>query len=128
MGRFSFGEEGQRYYIGGSHSLRGYPHRSVNGQRLILFNNELRFPMIQRMVLRLPMGAVEMPIFYGALFFDVAWAGDPVWDDDTYGSLGFGVYIGGGGMPRLRVDFSRRTDFDSIADATDTEFSIGFNF
>lgn len=127
-GLFSFGAEGQRYFIGGAYTLRGYPRRSVNGQRLVLINNELRFPLIQRMVLRMPMGGVDMPVFYGALFVDAAWAGDPKWTERPYGSLGFGIFVGGGGLPRLRIDFSRRTDFSSISDRTDTEFSIGFNF
>jgi hypothetical protein len=127
-GSFSFGDEGQVYSIGGAHSLRGYPRRSVLGQRIVVFNNEIRLPFVERMVLRLPMGLVDLPILHSAAFFDVAWSDDRYYASDTYGSFGLGLYVGGGPFPRLRVDFAWRTDFESVAPTADTEFSIGFNY
>lgn len=128
IGRFSFGDEGQRYFIGGAHSLRGFPRRYVAGRRLVLLNQEIRFPLIQQIVLRLPMGPIDLPVFHGTAFVDGAWAGDPEWAERPQGSVGLGIYVGGGPYPRLRVDFSRATDFRTLSDATDTEFSIGFNY
>jgi hypothetical protein len=127
IGRFSFGEEGQRYYIGGAHTLRGFPHRSISGQQLLLLNQEVRFPLIQRILLRMPMGGMDLPVIYGAAFADAAWTGDP-WGDRRLGSLGVGLFIGGGPYPRLRVDFTRATDFHHWSPSTDTEFSIGFDY
>ncbi len=126
--RVSFGDEGQRYFVGGAFSLRGYPHRSVAGRRLLLLNQEVRFPIIDRMVVAMPAGPLDMPVFYGAGFVDMAWVGDPDWAARPVGSVGVGFFIGGGPYPRLRVDFSWPTDFHSISGRADTEFSIGFGY
>jgi outer membrane protein assembly factor BamA len=126
--RVSFGDEGQRYYLGGAHSIRGYGRRSVYGTRVLIMNQEVRFPIIDRLVLRMPMGAFDMPIFYGSLFADAAWTGDAAWAHHPIGAVGAGIYVGGGPYPRLRVDFARVHDFHSFAPHWDTEFSVGFNF
>ncbi|HWN80628.1 MAG TPA: hypothetical protein VNM87_00890, partial [Candidatus Udaeobacter sp.] len=55
-GRFSFGDEGQRHYLGGAYTIRGYGRRSVYGTRVGLMNHELRFPIVDRLVLRMPTG------------------------------------------------------------------------
>jgi hypothetical protein len=128
QGRLSFGDEGQRYYAGGAFSLRGYPHRSVAGQRLLLLNQEIRFPLVQRLVVAMPTGPMDMPIFYGSVFVDAALAGDQAWGSDLFGSVGCGFFVGGGAYPRLRVDLAWPTDFHSIADHADTEFSVGFGY
>jgi outer membrane protein assembly factor BamA len=128
QGRVSFGEEGQRYYVGGAVSLRGYPYRSVAGQRLLLLNQEIRFPLVQRLVVAMPTGPMDLPIFYGSCFADMAWAGDDVWSERFFGSVGVGFFVGGGPYPRLRVDLAWPTDFHSIADHADTEFSVGFGY
>jgi outer membrane protein assembly factor BamA len=128
QGRVSFGDEGQRYYAGGAFSLRGYPHRSVVGRRLFLLNQEIRFPLVQRLLLAMPTGAVDLPVFYGSCFADVAWTGDPAWIERPYGSVGVGFFVGGGPYPRLRVDLSWPTDFHNFADHPDTEFSVGFGY
>jgi hypothetical protein len=124
-GRFSFGDEGQLYWVGGAHSLRGYGRRSVLAQRLAMINNEIRIPFIERMLL---LGFMDMPIFHVAGYFDVAWAGDRRYTYDTLGAFGFAWFIGGGPFPRLRVDYTWRTDFETVSSSPYTELSIGFNY
>jgi outer membrane protein assembly factor BamA len=126
--RLSFGEEGQRHFAGGAHTLRGYGRRSVYGTRLTMMNHEVRFPLIDRLVMRMPMGPFDLPVFYGSVFFDAAWTGDPEWARRPLGAVGAGIYVGGGPYPRFRFDFARVTDFHTMAPHWDTEFSIGFNY
>jgi hypothetical protein len=127
-GRVSFGDEGQRHYLGGAHSIRGYGQRSVYGTRVVILNQEVRFPIVTRLVLRMPMGPFDLPVFYGSLFADAAWTGDPAWAPHPLGAVGVGIFVGGGPFPRIRVDFARVHDFTSFAPHWDTEFSIGFNY
>jgi hemolysin activation/secretion protein len=127
-GRFSFGNEGQRHYLGGAYTIRGYGRRTVYGTRVGLMNHELRFPIVDRLVLRMPMGPFDLPVIYGSLFMDAAWTGDPHWDRRPIGAVGAGFFIGGGPFPRIRVDFARVTDFYHFAPYWDTEFSVGFNY
>ena len=127
-GRFSFGDEGQRHYLGGAYTIRGYGRRSVYGTRVGLMNHELRFPIVDRLVLRMPMGPFDLPVIYGSLFMDAAWTGDPEWARRPVGAVGAGFFIGGGPFPRIRVDFARVSDFYHFAPYWDTEFSVGFNY
>ncbi len=93
-----------------------------------MMNHEVRFPVIDRLVLRMPMGAFDFPVVYGAVFADAAWTGDPEWARRPLGAVGAGVFIGGGPYPRFRLDFARVTDFYTLSPHFETEFSIGFNY
>lgn len=134
----SMGEDPQRYYLGGSWDLRGYPRRSFHGQNLFLVNNELRFPLIDRLYIGFPFGAMNFQAIRGALFFDAGKA----WDDpasgreseffrtnnDLVGSFGFGIRVSLGYITVLRFDFSRRTDFKSVENGFDFDFFFGWNY
>ncbi len=127
--RTSEGTLPERMYIGGSWTLRGYPRFSILGTRVLLLNQEWRFPLLHRLILRFPFGDMSFPPFQGALFFDAGNAWDKGEDfSDLLGSFGLGVRFSLGGPLVLRFDFSRTTDFHSISDDTKFDFFFGYNY
>lgn len=123
----STGEEPQRVYLGGSWSLRGWDRRAFYGRHMVLASNELRFPLINRLVVGFPFGNVGLEGIRGALFFDVGNA----WNDDfggMKGAFGVGARVGLGYLTVLRFDWARRTDFHSIEPNTRFDFFFGWNF
>jgi hypothetical protein len=127
MGRHSRGEVPEYVSMGGSWTLRGYPWRSLWGRNLVLANAELRFPLVDRLVVSLPFGDIDLSAFRGAFFADAgnAWSED---FGDWKGSLGGGVRLGLGGVFVFRLDGSRRTDFRSVDNHTDWDFFFGWDF
>jgi hypothetical protein len=133
----SVGEDPQRFYLGGSWSLRGYPRRAFYGRNLMLLNNELRFPLVNDLYVGFPFGALRFQAIRGALFFDAG----KVWEDDFNkrsfryaetdgfeGSIGFGFRVSLGNVAVLRFDFARPTDFQSVKNNYDFDFFFGWNF
>jgi hypothetical protein len=87
----------------------------------------LRFPLVDRLVISLPFGDIDMSAFRGAFFAD----GGNAWNEafgDWKGSLGGGVRLGLGGVFVFRLDGSRRTDFKSVDNNTDWDFFFGWDF
>ncbi|MBN1504816.1 MAG: PD40 domain-containing protein [Candidatus Eisenbacteria bacterium] len=125
--RSSFGEEGQRYYLGGPSTLRGYGTRTVSGKKVLLVNNELRLPLLARLAFRVPGGSLPFPTIRGALFFDAATCGDAGLGE-WKGSLGVGFYLGGGYFPAVRFNIAWRTDFETVAREPVREFTVGWNY
>lgn len=127
MGRHSRGEVPEYVSMGGSWTLRGYPWRSLWGRNLVLGNGELRFPLVDRLVVSLPFGDIDLSAFRGAFFADAGNA----WNEDFgawKGSLGGGVRLGLGGVFVFRLDGARRTDFKSVDNNTDWDFFFGWDF
>ena len=127
MVRHSRGEVPEYFSLGGSWTLRGYPWRSIWGNNLLLANQELRFPLLDRIVLAFPFGNIDLRAFRGALFVDAGNA----WSDrfgDWRGSFGAGVRIALGGVFVFRLDASRRTDFKSIGKNNHWDFFFGWDF
>ena len=127
FGHFSAGQEPQRRYLGGSWDLRGYTRRGEYARNVVLVSNELRFPLIDALVVGLPVASLGFQAIRGALFFDAGNA----WEDDfgrMQGSLGVGGRVSLGYFVVLRFDWARRTDFKSIDDKTRFEFFFGWNF
>ncbi len=104
----SFGRQPQIIRFGGSWDFRGYPFRSLKGDRMFLVNQELRFPLLDVINLGFPFGVMSFSRIYGALFMDVG----NVWFDDNFGtvlgSFGAGIRMGLGGPLVLRFDFARQ--------------------
>jgi Tol biopolymer transport system component len=123
----SLGEDPQRYYLGGSWTLRGYPRRYFYGRNLLLVNNELRFPLVNDLFIGLPVGNLRFQAIRGALFFDVgnAWENE---FDRLYGSFGFGFRVALGYITVLRFDFARRTDFRKVGNDYNFDFFFGWNY
>jgi Tol biopolymer transport system component len=127
MARHSRGDVPEFFSMGGSWTLRGYPWRSIWGRNLVLVNHELRFPLLDRMILAFPFGNIDFSAFRGALFVDAGNA----WNDefgDWLGSFGGGTRLGLGGFFVFRLDASRRTDFRSVDNNTQWDFFFGWDF
>ncbi len=127
MGHFSGGHEPQRRYLGGSWDLRGYPRRGEYARNVILSSNELRFPLIDALLVGLPVASIGFQAIRGAVFFDAGNA----WENDfgrLRGSMGVGARVALGYLVVLRFDFARRTDFRTIDPRTRFEFFFGWNF
>lgn len=127
FGFISSGEEPQRIYLGGSWSLRGYDRREFYARKVLLFSNELRFPLIDNLFIGFPFGPVGFQAIRGALFFDAGSA----WNDEFdrfYGSFGFGARVALGYMAVLRFDFSKKTDFQKLEPGMKFDFFFGWNF
>jgi Tol biopolymer transport system component len=101
------GKESTPFFMGGSWDLRGYRLWSLWGTKLAMVSNELRFPFIDRFILKFPIGGVAISSIRGALFLDLGNA----WDDrlvELPGSAGFGVRFQLGGMLVLRFDTGKK--------------------
>ncbi|MFZ1946519.1 MAG: BamA/TamA family outer membrane protein [bacterium] len=72
----SQGSQPTFFYLGGAYTLRGYDDGEFRGNNFVLGNFELRFPFIERLILRAP--AISFGDLRGVLFFDMggAWNGD----------------------------------------------------
>ena len=127
MGRRSAGEVPEFFPLGGSWTLRGYGWRSIWGNKALLFNNELRFPLLDRLVIGLPVGSIRLSAFRGALFVDAgnAWTGE---FGEWKGSLGAGVRLALGGIFVFRLDAARRTDFKKLGNNTRWDFFFGWDY
>lgn len=123
----SAGLEPQRTYFGGSWSFRGFDRRQWYARNVLFASNELRFPLIDDLVIGLPIGDLGFSGIRGALFFDAGSAWDDTFDQ-LYGSFGAGVRISLGYLVLLRLDFARTTDFETISNNTDVDFFFGWNF
>ena len=94
---------------------------------MILINQELRFPLVDRLLIGLPFGNMDFSAFRGALFLD---AGNS-WNDDFdewRGAFGVGTRLALGGVFVFRIDGARRTDFKSVEGDTRWDFFFGWDF
>ena len=123
----STGSEPERIYLGGSWSLRGYPRRAFYNRNVALISTEIRYPLIDALVIGFPFGAMGFQGIRGAIFFD-AGSGWENKFDQFYGSFGTGIRVALGYVVVLRFDFSRTTDFTTISPRTDFDFFFGWNF
>jgi len=127
QGQTSFGNDAQRFYLGGLTSLRGYERRSVSGTRTVLAQQEFRLPLVRGLTFALPR-AWEFPTISTAVFADWAMGFEDRFVERK-GSVGAGAFIGGGYYPVVRWNFSWTTpDFHTFAQRPRTQFLIGFNF
>ena len=113
--------------MGGSWSFRGYSRRAFYNRNVLFASHELRFPLIDNLLIGFPIGGLGFSGIRGAMFFDVCSA----WDDEFdqfYGSMGAGIRVALGYLIVLRFDFTRTTDFDTISPTTDFDFFFGWNF
>ena len=128
VSRNAWGSDVQLFYLGGSWDLRGYGYREFAGKKMLLYNAELRFPMLDRLLVNFPVGHIDFPMFRGALFVDAGTVSGFIYDPGWLGSLGAGVEMNLGYLPVMRINFSRRTDFKTIDPRTRIDVFIGFNF
>ncbi len=127
QGQSSFGQDAQRFYLGGRATLRGYDRRTLAGLQTLLVQEELRLPVVRGLTFAVPT-SWEFPTISAAAFADAAWGWERG-EESHLGSAGTGIYIGGGYYPAIRWNFVWTTaDFRSFARRPRTQFLIGFNF
>ena len=93
---------------------------------MVLGNHELRFPLLDRLILAFPFGNIDFSAFRGALFVDAGNA----WTDsfgEWKGAFGVGARMSLGGVFVFRLDRARRTDFKSLGE-TRWDFFFGWDF
>lgn len=123
----SAGTEPQRIYFGGSWSFRGFNRRAFYEPNILFASHELRFPLVDNLLVGFPIGGIGFQSIRGAIFFDAgsAWEGR---FDEVLASTGAGFRVALGPYVILRFDFARTTDFHSISPRTDFDFFFGWNF
>ena len=125
MTRFNQGKEAFRYFMGGSWDLRLYPRWRTWGRKLFLVNHELRFPFIDRFVLRFPFGGLGFSAIRGATFLDFGQAWDRKYElNEILGSLGVGLRFRVGGFLVLRYEIGRRFKINDLSNP-DIHFDKG---
>ena len=127
FGYHSSGLDPQRIYFGGSWSFRGFSRREFYNRNVVFASNELRFPLIDDLLIGFPFGGFGLRGIRGAVFFDVGSAWDDHFDQ-LLGSFGTGIRVALGYFVVLRFDFSRTTDFKTVSPKTDFDFFFGWNF
>ncbi|MCX6150267.1 MAG: hypothetical protein NTX22_07075 [Ignavibacteriales bacterium] len=106
---YNEGREARRYFMGGSWDLRGWPRWSIRGEKLWLSSLELRFPLVDLFLVKLPFLDLGFPNIRGALFFDSGGAWDKEYQT-TLGSVGAGIRINLFGALSLRYDIGKRIE------------------
>ncbi|MFH2035042.1 MAG: hypothetical protein ABIJ45_01465, partial [Candidatus Zixiibacteriota bacterium] len=132
----SSGREPQRIYFGGSWSFRGHHRQDFYNRNIVFLSNELRFPLIDDLIVNFPVGAIGFSAIRGAIFFDAGYLTDADFHfldkqffDELTGTVGAGFRVALGRMVMLRFDFSRTTDdFKSFSSGTMFDFFFGWNF
>jgi len=124
--RHSDGDEPQRFYMGGTWDFRGYPYFSFFGKNQALFNSEIRFPLLDRIVFATPIIDIDIRGLRGVIFFDAgdAWETKP----DLVGSYGVGARMSLDGYIVLRFDLAQTTDFKNIDPHWKWDIFFGWDF
>lgn len=116
MGRFNVGKESFRYFMGGSWDLRLYPRWRIWGRKLFLLNNEVRFPLLDRLILGFPFGGLGFGGFQGAAFVDLGQAWDSEYHfEEVLGSMGLGIRMRFGGFLVLRYEIGRTFQVNDLS-------------
>ena len=127
QGQSSFGNDAQRFYLGGRTSLRGFDRRTLSGLQTVLVQQEFRVPVVRGLTFAVPT-VWEFPAITAAVFADAAWAWEHG-EEQHLGSAGTGLYVGGGYFPAIRWNFVWTTaDFRTFTTKPRTQFMIGWNF
>ncbi len=131
--RGSWGIKPNLFFVGGSWSIRGYPFFYFRGSKILLANSELRFPVLDNLVLNFPFATLHLAGLKGAVFMDAAqsWVGDEDWEEklkNLKGSMGMGLRLNLAYYTVLRFDLAWRTDFREIESKPRWDFFFGWDF
>lgn len=126
---YNEGKEARRYFMGGSWDLRGYPRWSIRGEKMWISSLELRFPLIDQLIIKLPIVDIGFNAIRGALFFDAGSAWDKIYET-TYGSLGFGFRLNLFNIIVLRYDIGKKIEnnFSQFQPGLFYQFFFGWDF
>jgi hypothetical protein len=139
FGFYSGGDRPRRINIGGTIGMRGYPEFGyIVGTRAYMFNQELRFPLLNHLTFGTPLGDITFPEIQAGLFTDV---GKALLHFDSnralLGSYGISFRMALGPLAVLRLDLGRRfTDHDYRGYSLDSDqrkpgflhFFFGYNY
>jgi hypothetical protein len=93
---------------------------------MFMMNGEVRFPLVDRLLIGLPFDDIEMGGFRGALFSDGAYVGWPL--ERWAGNVGAGAELALGGGFVARLDIGRTHDFRQFDPGHFTRFFLGWDF
>jgi hypothetical protein len=125
---FSVGSEPERFHLGGSWSLRGYNRRAFTGSKVFFYSSELRFPLVDRVVLDVPAaGRMRFPGLSGAMFVDAGRAFDGIFSG-LVGSVGWGLRLPLGPFLVLRFDQAWPVREGKLAERPVSDVFFGWNF
>ncbi len=139
LARVNAGREARLWVLGGSWDLRGFPLFDVRGQKMWFTSHELRFPLLRRPGMILPILApFGIHNLQGALFADAAHA----WNEDydkvnpqlytgqNLGAAGFGFRLNlfGGFVLRYDIGYRFMGDYSWEARQPFRQFFFGWNF
>ncbi len=126
---FNDGKDARRYFMGGSWDLRGWNRWSIRGEKMWLSSLELRFPLVDELLIKFPILNLGFNGIRAATFFDIGSA----WDKDyktTYGSIGFGFRFNLWNVLILRYDIGKKIekDFTKLQPGLFYQFFFGWDF
>ena len=138
VGVASRGEDAQRFFLGGTYTIRGHEDFEFVGTKAMLANLEIRYPFIDELRIAGP-----IPLYLGGIrgvaFFDAGSAWDDTnmfrgakWDEGEYrfkdikAGYGFGARMALSFL-LLRLDFGWPTDMASTGKMR-VHFAIGGQF
>lgn len=123
------GKNARRYFGGGSWDIRGWPRWSVRGEKLWVSSLELRFPLIDQLVINFPFLGLGFSSIRGAAFFDAGSAWDNKYEE-TLGSLGVGIRINFFNAVTFRYDIGKKIedDFKRLQPRLFYQFFFGWDF
>ncbi len=124
---YNAGKETRWFYLGGSWDLRGYRRWSIRGEKIGLISQELRFPFIDYLNIKFPIGVLGFRAIRGALFLDAGNAWNKKFQG-LIGSMGFGFRMNIFGFLVLRLDIGKTTDFKRFNSNWFTQFFFGWDF
>ena len=135
----SQGEDPAIFYLGGGYTLRGYPDFQFEGNNMAFASLELRYPFIDRLILRGPI-PLALGGLRGVFFFDIGGAWNGQFNDvrvarvvdgterleDLHAAYGFGFRMLFSYL-LLRLDFAWATNFGDRA-MRRVHFTLGGDF
>jgi hypothetical protein len=139
-GFYSGGDRPRRTNIGGTVGLRGYPQFGyIIGSHAFMFNQEIRFPVLNHLILGTPFGDIGFPEIQGSFFADVGKATFPTegLDRALLGSYGLSFRLAFAPLAVLRLDVGWRfTDDRYVGYSLDRDqrkpnfvsFFFGYNY
>jgi hypothetical protein len=90
-------------------------------------NQELRFPLVDHLLIGMPWSALEFGGFRGALFTDAAYLAEP-FTPGWFGNVGVGVEMALGGGFIARMDWGRTHDFERFGRRSFRRFFLGWDY
>ncbi len=123
------GKNARRYFAGGSWDLRGWPRFGIRGEKLWLSSVELRFPLIDQLIIKFPIVGLGFFNIRGAAFMDAGSAWDTYYKQ-TLGSIGMGIRINFLNAIVFRYDIGKKIEnnFSRFQPKLFYQFFFGYDF